>query len=206
MIQNPIQILPLSVGSYDFAVTLLLRALGKHAAELKLIGEDPSACYLHSLNKDSLIKNEREAAKGWAQTSCIDLKRLQYFVAEDSQTGQPLGVSGIYSVLPGYLAREGNERVEVAASIETPDFFWMGWTAVIEEMKGNGIGSLLMRHGIRLAREIAGKEQIIAPQWAILADAGAVGFYEKRGMTPLMPHGSGLIFTDPLVSVEALLV
>ncbi len=172
--------------------------------ELGEIGESPSECYSHSLSKTSHDPMVRAEAEAWALKSRIDLDRLTYFVAKDEVTGERIGVSGIYSVLPGYLARETGGAVSAAIRFETRDVFWMGWTAVIDGMKGQGIGTHLMRHGISRALEIVSREGIENPYWAILADANAVGFYEKRGFTKVCAHGSGVIFADGLEVAAAL--
>lgn len=104
----------------------------------------------------------------------------------------------MYSVLPGYLDRESPGASSEAAWLETPAVFWMGWTAVVDGMKGSGIGTLLMKHGISVASEIAARERIKEPYWAVLADVGAVSFYEGKGFTKVREQESGVIFADPL--------
>ena len=193
-----IRIEALSAGTVGFAVELLFSQLAAHAKELGEIDESPADCYLHSLGKNSDDPVARARAKVWADKSRIDLGRLDYFVAIDEATGNKVGVSGIYSVMQGYLARETGGAISPAVRFETGNVFWMGWTAVIDVMKGCGVGTRLMRHGILQAREIADRDEISDPYWAILADAKAVGFYEKRGFTKICAHGSGVIFADRL--------
>lgn len=199
-----VRIEPLDSRSLGFAVELLVSQLPAHSIELQKIGESPSDCYSHSLSKTSPDPVARAEAEAWAQKSRIDLDRLAYFVATEEVTGKRIGVSGIYSVLPGYLARETGGAVSEAIRFETSNVFWMGWTAVIDGMKGRGIGTQLMRHGVRLASEIVSRQGIENPHWAILADANAVGFYEKRGFTYVCAHGSGVIFADRLEVAAAL--
>jgi len=189
MLQH-LKIVPLSRENTDFATTLLRAMLPKHASSLDTVNEGPEMCYRHALEKDS-------AAIAWASENGIDLNRLNYFVILD-EGGTPLGVSGIYSTLPGYLERQGTDYPEIAARIQSPNHFWMGWTAVIPEMQGKKIGTLLMKHGVNLAQSISDTEGLQNPHWVILADAGAESFYEKRGFTAAIPHLTETIFVDSL--------
>jgi len=87
---------------------------------------------------------------------------------------------------------------EITAKFESRDTFCMGWSAVIDEMKGKGIGSAMMAHSFELVEEIARKEGIENPNWGILSDQGATTFYERRGLSNLMSHGVEAVFVAPL--------
>ena len=203
MIRSHISIRKLGEEEFRFTSALLLEQLEHQTSELEKIGEDPIQCLGKFLHKNSADPTKQAEAESWAINCRIDLGRLEYFVATEGDCGRILGVSGLYSALPGYLRRTSAEVPESVLRLEDPDVFWMGWTAVIDQMKGKGLGTLLMRHGIGLARTISTLERIEEPQWAVLADSGAISFYEKKGMTRVIPHGSGWIFSDPLYAVEA---
>ncbi len=197
----PLTFVTLSDQYLEFAKDLLYSELPKHTAALHEVYEDPAICYTHFLNKNSGDKSKIKEAEDWAEKSRLKLDVLHYFVALD-KNGKPLGVSGFYSVLPEYLAKQGNQNAMVG-ELEKPNHFWMGWTAA--KKKGLGIGTMLMRHAVQLALKNAIDNRIADPQWTVLADSGAASYYRRKGLSFKMPHQTESIFSDNLHYVAGLL-
>lgn len=196
------KITALSEENIAAAIALTQERLPEQSAELEAVGEAPATCMRMALAYASGDAQAKAQATQWGDSNGIDVRRLQYFVLQND-AGELLGVSGVYGTKPPYLERMGIEKSETTDRLQQPNQFWMAYTAVSTRTHEKGIGTKLMRHGMECAQQIAQAENIPNPQWALLADPGAITYYEQFGMKPVLTHGEELVFETPLATALA---
>lgn len=190
------KIIPLNQENIAVATQLILSSLPAQSKELAKTDQGPGDCLKHSLSKDFSYTEHISAVK-WGEETGIDINRLEYFLAIDNQENI-VGISGVYTVQPGYLEKLGIKRTQVTDRLQQPNHFWMAYTAVDPTKKGLGIGTDLMRHGVQIAMGMAEKDGTLNPKWTLLADPGAITFYKQYKMHPVGTFGNEIIFETPL--------
>jgi GNAT superfamily N-acetyltransferase len=120
---------------------------------------------------------------------------LHYVVALDD-ANRVIGVSGIYAIHRGYLEKLGVHcDGEQLQRLEDPSNFWLGWTAVDKMLQGQGIGTVLVHGAFTKASHALKAQRLSAPYLLVVADKGAVDFYERLGMKLEVSQGVTFIYS-----------
>ncbi len=128
---------------------------------------------------------------------------LKYFVAVD-ENNKVQGVTGVYSVEKGYLKKMGiTADKETIDRLEDKKNFYIGWTAVSEEMQGKGLGKSLIKTILGKAKEVLRTEGLSDGNLMVLADQKNDLFYtQKCGMECQLEDPYVNIYAAPISKIE----
>jgi GNAT superfamily N-acetyltransferase len=142
---------PLSYETLDEAINLVNKVFPYQS-----ISENASSAFRLSLEQNSII-----AKRGF---SIIGITEARYWVAVDEQSRKVIGTTGLYC-----YEKDKNEA------------YWLGWTCVEPEARGQGIGGKLVDFAIEKARA-EGKKFLRLYTSNHANQAIAQILYEKRGL------------------------
>lgn len=193
-----IKITPLRQKDVTTTKAMLSRAFSFTPEAVAEMGDEtPDQCFDAYFHKDTHDLSQQIKNKNWGESTHNDPASLQYYVARHGD--KVVGMCGVYNVLPGYS--EGIGALEPCPQLENKKTFWLGWFGVDPEYQRAGIGTKLLEASVKEAVIRSGLS-FDECNYAVYADKGASGFYEKMGLKHVTDLDSGhAIVSAPLPQV-----